>query len=386
MVKVAHVLTNLALGGPQGWTTACVRLGDTSVFEAHVISGAVSDGVPSHEDDLRDLGARLHFVPALGRAIRPIQDARALLVLIRIFRRERFDVVHTHMSKAGVLGRIAARFAGPHPLVVHTVHGWSFWHSPSWPIRNAVKLVEKIAARWTDRLLVVCDHDRRIALNEFRFPESLLGDGRAGVALLPERSDEHITSARRRLRLPLEGFVVGTVTRLVATKRVEDFIRAAAAVVSEAARPTTFVIVGSGPEERRLRAIADELCVEPLLWFPTRSDVANVLPAFDVFVHPSRFEGLPMAVLEAMSAGVPVVAEDAGGTREIVRHGETGVLVPVADVEGLARSISALLSSPEVAQRLGAAGRALVAHQHVDLLRVRALEQQYLQWLASSGR
>lgn len=382
MFKVAHVLTNLALGGPQGWTATCVRMADTSVFEPHLISGTLPPSVPSHERSLEHLGERLHLVPNLGRAIDPVKDGRALFDLLGILRRERFDLVHTHMSKAGVLGRAAARFADPSPLVVHTAHGWSFWHSPSWPARNAVRLVEQVAARWTDLLLVVCDHDRQIALNQFGFPPSLIGDGRAGVALPPDGTQDRAASARRRLALPVEGSVVGTVTRLVPNKRVEDFIRAAA-IAGRAASGTTFVVVGSGPEERRLRALASEQGVDRLIWLPTRPDVSEVLPAFDVFVHPSRFEGLPMAILEAMSAGVPVVAEDAGGTREVVRHGETGLLVPIGDVESLARAIVDLLSSPDMARRLQSAGRALVAREHANALRVRALEQQYLDLLST---
>lgn len=384
MFKIAHVLTNLAFGGPQGWTVACVRMADTSLFEPHLITGTLPPGVPSHERSLEDLGERLHLVPSLGRAIAPVNDGRALLELVRVLRRERFDLIHTHMSKAGVLGRAAARLADRSAVVVHTAHGWSFWHSPSWPARNAVRLVEQVAARWTDLLLVVCDHDRQIALNQFGFPPSLIGDGRAGVALHPERTEDRAASARRRLGLPVEGSVVGTVTRLVAHKRVEDFVRAAA-IAGRAASETTFVVVGSGPEEVRLRVLAAEQCVDRLVWLPTRQDVNEVLPAFDVFVHPSRFEGLPMAILEAMSAGVPVVAEDAGGTREVVRHGNTGLLVPIGDVEGLARAIVDLLSSPETAHRLQSAGRALVARERADVFRVRAIEQQYFD-LLSSGK
>lgn len=382
IIKVGHVLTNLGLGGPQGWTLACARRADLSLFDVHVIAGPLGEDAPSHEDALALPSSQVHFVPALDRSIHIGRDVLALLQLIKILRRERFDVVHTHMSKAGVLGRLAARITKT-PLIVHTAHGWSLWYSRHRLVRASVRVAERCAARWTDSLLVVSDHDRRVAVENIGLPPQLLADGRQGVSSAQELQPCSRQGARSRLNLPLEGEVVASVTRFVPHKRTEDFLRAAAIVQRQRAG-TTFVIIGSGPEEATLRKLAAELNVEPLVWLHTRRDIVEVLPAFDVLVHPSGREGLPMTVLQALSVGIPVVAEDAGGTREVIQHEKTGLLVPIGDFTALAAGVLRMLSEPELRARLQSAGRRVIQERHEEEERVRAIERHYLERLRSA--
>lgn len=382
-IKVAHVLTNLALGGPQGWTAACARLANTDLFEVHVVSGSSDGHMRSHEEHLRQaIGPRLHVLPELVRAIRPVQDAKALRQLIRLFERECFDLVHTHMSKAGTLGRMAAR-AAQRPLVVHTAHGWGLLDSKRAAVRQSIALAERASARWTDLLFVVCEHDRHVALERLRLKPELLADGRQGVALAPVPTAAQRRRARACLGIPDSGPVVGTVTRLVASKRVEDFVRAMPAVQRQVPG-TTFVVMGSGPEEPRLRGLAADIGVRSVVWLPTSPLVADALRSFDVFVHPSDREGLPMVVMQAMSAHVPVVAEDAGGTREVIRSGETGILVPIGNHEHLGRGVVSILTNPGLAGRMTTGARKLIEDGHVELDRVRAIEQAYVRLIDSA--
>ncbi|MDQ4068252.1 MAG: glycosyltransferase family 4 protein [Actinomycetota bacterium] len=362
-----------------------MRLADTELFEVHVVTGVTPAGTPSHEEELRrELGPRLHVVPALSREINPVKDGRALVQLARLMRRERFDLVHTHMSKAGVLGRMAAR-AFSSALVVHTFHGWSLWDSSKPWVRNAVGIVERSAAKWSDMLFVVCDRDRVIAVEEIGLSAGQLADGHQGVPLGRRPGAAERAALRRRYRLPADGAVVGTITRLVPHKRVGDFVRAARHI-QDAVPGTVFVIMGSGPEEPDLRALSSQLGVEHVVWLPTSAAVTEVLGTLDVFVHPSDREGLPMVVLQALSAGVPVVAQDAGGTREAVRPGETGVLVPVGDYRALADGVVLVLTEPHRGSQMARAGRRLIEDRYLELDRVRSLERDCLRLLQSVPR
>jgi glycosyltransferase involved in cell wall biosynthesis len=386
-VRVAHVLTNLGRGGPQGWVLRCAR-GASPDFSVHVIAGPGDPGQPSRLDEAREgLGPSLRLVGSLRRELSPAQDVRALIVLVRLFRSERYDVVHTHMTKAGVLGRLAAVVSGV-PVIVHTEHGLSFHHDRRVSRRRAFDTVERLGARWSDAVLAVSDADREALLGEIRLPRHLVRSGRQGVDPLPSgrpsTGDRH--AARHRLGLSDSGVVYGTVTRLVETKRVADLVRAVPAI--SALHPdSTCVVVGSGPALASLQHLATELGVaQGVLFRPAETSVGDVLAAFDVFVHPSQFEGLPMVVLEVLAVGLPVVAQDAGGTREVVRDGVTGRLVRIGDVRALADAVAGLLDEPAVAARLGTAGQALVSAGYRADVNARAIEAVYAERLATSGR
>ena len=174
-------------------------------------------------------------------------------------------------------------------------------------------------------------------------------------------------------------------SRLVRSKRVSDLVTASAIIACR--RPDSrCVVIASGPEKRALQTLAAQLAVEDKVTFvPARNDIEAILPAFDVFVHPSQFEGLPMVVLEAMAAGVPVVAEAAGGTGEVVVDHETGRLVDIGDIQGLASAVTDLLDNRAVAAQLAASGRRLVALHHDAATRMRAIETLYLGLLVAGA-
>jgi glycosyltransferase involved in cell wall biosynthesis len=244
----------------------------------------------------------------------------------RILRVLQPDVVHTLSSKAWILGRFAAR-CDHVPAVVHTVHGWAFHEeTPPWT-RAAYVSLERHAARWTDRIVTVSNLDRDKGLrarigapSQYRTIHEIddLSRYSSGAAAR--------SAARGALRLPLDAFVVGTVGRLSEQKDPETWVRTAA-LVADRAPHARFVMVGDGglrPVVERLAAecgIADRLLLTGL-----RDDVPEILPAFDVLLLTSRWEGLPLVIPEAMASGVAVVASAVDGNREVVRDGHNGLL------------------------------------------------------------
>lgn len=288
-------------------------------------------------------------------------DARALYELGRIFRRERFDVVHTHNPKPGIIGRIAARAAGV-PVVINTCHGFYATREDSWRKRTVVLTAEWLAARCSDLELFQSAEDLRWGLDR-RIVSSqqavLLGNGTNLKVFDPDRiGPDKAAQLRSRLGIADGDVVVGTVGRLVAEKGMRELF-AAARLVRGRHKDVTFVVVGE-PDPDKSDAITEaELgrASGDVLFTGWRDDVEDLLAMFDVFVLPSWREGVPRSAIEAAAMGKPLVVTDIRGCREVVRHGREGFLVPVRDPERLADAISTLVNDEEMRVRFGRAAR-----------------------------
>lgn len=357
-MKVLHFVTRLDLGGAQeaclDLCAALLRRGD----EVHLLTSGAGELL---EDARGMAGLTLHVWPEWRHQVSPLADVGCLLRLARLLRQESFDVVHTHSSKAGLVGRLAARLSGTRATVVHHVHGWSFNPLQGEAGRRATVWLERLAAR-PGFLLLACseatsaegrtlgigrDEDRRVVHYGIERPALLRRRPRAAI--------------RRRLGLAPRDLLVLQLGNLKPQKDPLTFARAA--VLSGRALPRArFWIAGDGPLRRETLAVAaagglgDRFQV--LGW---RRDVAALLAAADVMVLTSRFEGLPLAVLRAMAAGLPVVATAVNGTPEAVRHGETGFLVAPGDAAAAADAIIRLGRDPALRRRLGRAGREVSA-------------------------
>jgi glycosyltransferase involved in cell wall biosynthesis len=297
----------------------------------------------------RDRGIRLVVEPLLGAAIDPITDLRALRRLEARMVREQFDIVHTHCSKGGALGRIAAHRAGV-PRVVHTYHGFPFHGFQSALRRQSYIAIERRLASITDLTLCVggpvADEAvrLRIAQRERTLVTYPVVDGSDAIAArMSARSPERRRFARRQLGLPDDASVVGVAGRLTYQKAPEHFLEA----LGRIGRPGLVgVWLGSGELASRLAAAANAPGAPRFLLAGERTDVLDLLPAFDVFALPSRYEGLPTALVEAMTCGVPVVATDVNAVPQLVVDGETGLLVPPGRPDLLAQAIVAQLDQP----------------------------------------
>lgn len=303
-----------------------------------------------------DAPPALRRVPSLGREISPLDDLRALVSLVGLMREFKPDIVHTHLAKAGTLGRVAARIAGV-PVVIHTYHGTVF-RGYFGSLRSRLFLeIERAVARVTTRLVAITAGQRRdlIALgigSAAKVVEIPLGLDLAPFIDVPSRAE-----ARRLLGLTADEPVVAIVARLVPIKDVGLFLRAFARL----SYPATGLVVGDGEERASLEAQASALGITPRCHFlGWQRDVRSVYAAADVVALTSRNEGSPVSIIEAMAAGRAVVCTDVGGVPDVVMTGVSGMLVTPGDADALAASIDRLLGDPELRQRLGAEARRAV--------------------------
>ncbi len=376
--RIAHVITRLELGGAQQNTLYSTAHHDRARFDVSLIAGA---GGILDDEARRIPDAHVDIVPWLSHPVSPARDFRALFRLRRWLSERRIELVHTHSSKTGILGRFAARLAGV-PAIVHTVHGWSFNTTQSAAKRAIYRELERHAARWTDRLVVVAAADRDKGLaHGIGHPESytILRSGIDSRAY--ERPPGGRDAARARLGYGPEHVVVGTVACLKPQKAPLDFVRAAA--IAHAREPRLrFVVAGDGEQRSAMeRLIAERGLGDVVQLLGWRQDVAELLQALDVFLLTSVFEGLPRSVLQAMAAGVPVVATAVDGTPEVVRDGETGLLVPPRQPERAAERVLEILSDPALRNRCIAGARRVLTSEFDIRRMVRELDRLYLELL-----
>lgn len=376
--RIAHVITRLELGGAQQNTLYCTRHHDRERFEVDLVAGR--GGLLDDEAlSIEDAGVRL--LPSLRHAIAPVWDPVALFRLRSYFKARRVDLVHTHSSKAGILGRLAAVLAGV-PAVVHTVHGWSFNRTQPARLRRVYVGLERLAATWTDRMIAVSADNRREGLALGIGREEQYSVVRSGIELdgLGPSGTARET-LRRSLGYGPDEIVVGALACLKPQKAPLDFVRAAAAAHARDPR-LRFFIAGDGELRSAAEALIRELGLEGIVqllgW---RRDVADLLRVMDLFLLTSLFEGLPRAVLQAMAAGTPVVATAVDGTPEVVEHRRTGLLVPPSRPESAAEAMLELAGDELLRRRCVAEARRRVGSEFDIRRMVSELERTYLSLL-----
>ena len=304
-----------------------------------------------------------HFAVPMTRRFTPVADLRALWSLIRLMRRERFDVVHTHTPKAGLLGQLAARMSGV-PVVVNTLHGFYFHDRMKPAPRRFYVWMERIAARCSDTILSQNREDMATAVAERIAPAGLvqwLGNG-IDIERFDRRrlSNEALDALRSDIGLDPAAPVVGFVGRLVEEKGILELLEAVRKVSNEIP-DVQLLIVGPFDEEKpdALRAdVAERYGVQKRCHFlGMRHDMPELYALMDVLVLPSHREGFPRAPMEASAMGVPAVVTDIRGCREAVEHGVNGLLFPVGDSDALASALVELLRDDARRAEMGAAGR-----------------------------
>ncbi len=364
-MRIVHVITRLILGGAQENTLLTVdglhhRHGDDVTLIAGPAEGPEGDLFARAEQR----GLKVEVMPELVRAIRPGMDWKAYRALRRSIRRLRPEVVHTHSSKAGIVGRAAA-WAERVPAVVHTIHGLPFGPSES-AIKNRLYIgLERWAARRCHAIVSVCDAmtEQALAAGVGR-PEqytTVYSGMDVDAFLAPARSRENV---RRELGLADHEVAFATVARLFERKGHDDIL-AAAPEILRANPKVRFVFIGDGIWRDRLQNEAERLGVRHAIHFlglvpPGR--IPELLQAVDAVVHPSLREGLARVLPQSLLVGRPVISYDVDGAKEVVLP-ETGILLPPRSIEGLRDGILRLAGDADLRHRLGAAGRARFAEQ-----------------------
>jgi len=371
--KIAHIITRLELGGAQQNTLYCCAHHDRKKFDVILISGK---GGYLDEKARKIKNLKAYFLPELKHPIHPWWDLAAVLKIASILKREKVDIVHTHSSKAGILGRWAAKKAGV-PAILHTVHGWGFFPGQFFLTQWLYQTLERWAAGFTQVLITVSGENKREGL--------AAGIGREGQyrgihsGIDPKQYQLSLVAARKaRKVLGTEGRpTVLVLSNFKRQKSPLDVVEVAREL-SRQLPSVLFLWAGDGPLRGEVeKLIGDsglEANFELLGW---REDVAELLAASDVLLLTSLHEGLPRVVLQTMAAGKPVVATAVNGTPEAVEEGVTGFLHPPHATSGMATSLLKLLRNPGLRRKMGEAGRKSLRGSFLIAEMLRQIEKVY---------
>ncbi|MDQ2751000.1 MAG: glycosyltransferase [Actinomycetota bacterium] len=368
-LHVATVVTRFQAGAGSVALRGAMGL-DPDRFRVSVIAGSGDRLL----DEANDAGFEVRLVPSLRPDVRPSDEWRALHDIAGMLEATRADVVHTHSAKAGAVGRLAARRAGV-VRIVHTYHGFPFHEFQSPARRAAYVRIERVLGRFTDVGLCV---GTGVAVEAVRrrliAPERIRTIGVAVDGNAPACTPAARTAARVALGVPPGALVVGAVGRLTYQKAPEDFVAALAAL---GRADVVGVWIGDGELRDVMRRAVAAARVRIIL-AGERNDVTALLPALDVFALPSRYEGLPVAIVEAMVCGIPVIATAVNAVSDVVIPGCTGLLVPPERPDLLAGAIGCLLDDPASAAEMAMAARLRLSGQHSNEALGKALTSAYL--------
>ena len=358
-MRIVHVITRLILGGAQENTLLTVEgLHHRHRDDVTLITGPAEGPEGDLFERAGRLGLKVEVMPELIRAVRPATDLRAYRSLRRAIRRLKPEVVHTHSSKAGIVGRAAA-WAEHVPAVVHTIHGLPFGPSES-PAKNRLYIaLERWAARRCHAIVGVCDAmaEQALAAKVGR-PEqySTIYSGMDVESFLNPRRPRR--EVRRELGLAESDIAFGTVARLFERKGHDDILAVAPSVLARDPN-VRFVFIGDGILRDRLKADAERLGIGHAVKFTglvPPDEIPELLGAMDAVVHPSLREGLARVLPQSLLVGRPVISYDVDGAREVVLP-ETGILLKPRDLDGLREAILKLACDPALRDRMGSEGR-----------------------------
>jgi glycosyltransferase involved in cell wall biosynthesis len=314
---------------------------------------------PCRIEELQAAGFVVHEIP-FAREIELLQDAKAVWLLTKLIRKNKYDLVHTYTSKAGFIGRLAGRLAGC-PNVIHTVLSFAFQPYESGLKKQLYLWLEKLAAPLCDRLLFISDCNLQEAIQyKIKDKEKLALVGLSFDSIAKFKTFQADAAAvRAKYGVKPNQLLVGTVGRLVFQKGMDTFIKAAALVVQKRS-DVHFLIAGDGDLRNQLEEMTRSLGISEQVQFlgyiTEMEEVMSVMSSLDLFVLSTRFEGLGLVYLEAMALQRPVIGSKISPVTEVVKDGETGLLANVDDPEDFARAILQLLEDSELRQRMGAAG------------------------------
>lgn len=378
-MRIVHVITRLIIGGAQENTLLTCEGLSARGHEVHLISGPTEGPEGSLAERARTGPYHFEELPDLVRQVSPLRDFAALRSLRRRFELLRPDVVHTHSSKAGVLGRIAADLAGV-PLIVHTIHGMSSNRTQGELTSAMYAAAERHCAKRCHGIVSVADAMTRQALaagvgrpEQFRTIRS----GMVTADFDPVKHDGR--ELRRQWGVSDSDVLVGTVARLFVNKGYEQLIPIMS-LAAQRSLPLKFVWVGDGAQremyeaELSRRGLRDRVIITGLL---PPSEMPRVLSSIDLLAHTSQWEGLPRAVVQAMLMGKPAISFDIDGGPEVVIPGETGELVRLGDLEGFADAIEKLSADDALRNRYGVTGRARCLVEFDHRVMVERLEALY---------
>lgn len=377
-IKVLQIITRLIVGGAQEHVMYLCDLLDKKRFRVKLISGPQTGNEGELITEVRKRDIDLMILPELVREINPGKDLLALVKLTKYIRKENFDIVHTNSSKAGILGRLAAKLAGA-PIVIHTVHGWAYHNQMGKRRKGLYVTLEKWAEKFTHKLITVSDLNIKKGLADGIGNENKYVTIHSGIDLNrfnPSNLDSK--DKKREWSIDPSDRVVGSITRLSEQKAPADFVRMANEILKNNPK-VSFLLVGDGPLRGKIQNLIDRLKIsKKVIMTGLRHDIPELLAVMDVFVLSSLWEGLPRVFSQAMAMGLPIVATNVDGAPEAIKDGVNGFLVPSKDFTTLAQRALQLIEDPKLAQKMGEAGRRMVYPDYCVKEMVRKTEHLYM--------
>jgi glycosyltransferase involved in cell wall biosynthesis len=377
-MRVTHVITRLIVGGAQENTIASVFGLQRCGLELHLVSGPTTGPEGSLEPLVSAQPGLFTRVPDLIRPVHPWHDGKAWRELVRLFREQRPDIVHTHSGKAGLLGRLAAHRAGVR-IIVHTIHGPSFGPFQGVLSNFGFRFAERLAGRYTTHFVVVADAMARQYQRAGIGAPSQFTRIYSGFDLQPFLAARNDPVLRARFGLLPGDFVVGKIARLFKLKGHDDLFRAAPELIARCPN-MKFLLVGNGAWRERFEGWARRLGLANHFIFAglvPPMEVPRLIGMMDLLVHLSLREGLPRALPQALAAGKPVIAYDCDGAGEVCLNGQTGFLVKPGRIDELTARLLDLATDPPLRQKLGQQGQALVRDRFSEVRMVNELRALY---------
>jgi glycosyltransferase involved in cell wall biosynthesis len=353
--KRLHIFqTAKSIGGVGIYTRRLVKALNKEKFRITV--ACLAEGSDQMAAELSRLeGVQAVSIP-MKDSIEPFSDLKVCAKLYSLIRSDHFDLIHAHTSKPGFFARLAAIGTGI-PVIYQPANFAFHDGAPKWEAKFYAVL-ERMAARYmTEKIIAICDGERELARRYSVGSDDQFVTIHTGIDLEPFNQPVNRADVRRALEIPPEVPLVGTVARLTEAKAPQDFIRAAERVHLRY-RDVHFVWVGDGALESEARRLVESLKLGEVFHFAGyRENIPAIMKSFDCFVLSSHWEGFPLVVLEAMAASLPVVATRVMGTPEAVCDGETGILVPIGDINAMAEAVERIISDSSLARAFGRAAR-----------------------------
>jgi glycosyltransferase involved in cell wall biosynthesis len=355
-IKVAQVITRMDWGGsPDIVSITCSRL-DPELYDVTLVVGQTRYPSVKMKEFLKKWNSKIVSIPQLRRNINPIYDLYAFIKLYSLFRSEKFDIVHTHTAKAGVLGRIAAYFSG-RPVIIHTPHGHNFYGYFGPIGSKMVVIIERLLGRFSDKIICLTELEKKDYIR-FKIAKE---DKLSLIHLGLELDDYDKPSGKSKIKIDFnigpEENLVAMIGRLEPVKGPQYFVKAAVEVAKQN-NITKFILIGEGSLRKTLEEKVGKLGFnEKIIFAGWREDIPEILSDLDILVLPSLNEAVGMVLIEAQAKGMAVIATNVGGIPEIVKDKQTGILVRPGDYLGLARAINHLLADREKRLVMGQAGK-----------------------------
>ncbi|MBE0460943.1 MAG: glycosyltransferase family 4 protein [Candidatus Aminicenantes bacterium] len=367
-IKVLEVINEATVGGGQKHVILLAKNLNTERF--HVLAASSTNG--PFIEELTKIGIR--HIPVKMKGILNFQ---AIFSICSLVRKERIDIVHTHGGIAGLSGRLGA-FLSRSPVIVHTLHGIHYLNYKNRFLKWLCIQLEKIFSIFTDAIIFVSDSDKEKAKENKLVKNKKINVIKNGIEFSEVQSHVDVLAKKKTLGIDSSWPLIGTVARLHPQKGHIYLLKAAKKII-EIQPQTRFLIIGSG----QLRTALEDYCKQfgisdNVIFLGTRNDVPELLQIIDIFVLPSLWEGFPIALMEAMASGKPVVATRVDGNREIVEHKRTGILVEPKNPDSLSNAILTLLKDKDYCCQLSKNGKREVMDKYSVLKMVKETEKLYI--------